>query len=510
MNRGTDDAVDPADVRATTLKGLRWTVIARPATEIIALGAMVVLARLIVPADFGRFAVAAIVVGFATVPAAGVGVALVQRAHVTRDHLQAGQALAVLTSVILIGLIFVAAGVLISPVFGPRTADLVRLATPLCLVSALSTVPSALLQRRLAFRLLGLIDVSSTAIQAAASVTMAIAGLQGASLVLGMLAGALVTTGLSWAWAPAPAPWLRAEAAREVMAYGLPASLAAIGWIGFANCDYAIVGARLGVLQAGFYFRAYSLSVGYQNKISQLMNTVGFPVLSRTDSHADRSALRSRMVGLLTMLLFPLLVLLAIVAPVFVPWFFGHQWTPAVVPTQILAIGGAATVVIDAAGAALMASGRPRALVSYGWAHFASYAVAVLLVAPLGIAAVALAAVVVHTAFLLIAYVVLLHGSGETPLLTLWKDIAPAVVSCAGLAAIAVPASFALLPTGIPALAYLGAEFVIAAVAYLLTLSLLFPASLQSLRSIVRHVLPRRPTRGMTPAIVPAEAPTAR
>jgi O-antigen/teichoic acid export membrane protein len=506
----TDNAVEPADVRSATLRGLRWTLIARPATELIALGSMVILARLIAPAEFGRYAVAAVVVGFATVPAAGVGVALVQRADVTREHLQAGFALALLTSLALIALVFVGASVVIAPAFGARTAELVRLATPLCFVSALGTVPSALLQRRLAFRRLSVIDVSGTAVQATASLGMAVAGLQGDSLVLGMLGGALVTVGLMWAWAPAPLPRLRRNSTEDVMAYGLPASLAAIGWVGFANCDYAIVGARLGVLQAGFYFRAYTVSVGYQKKISQLMNTVGFPVLSRTQDSADRQALRSRMVGLLTILLFPLLVLLAIVAPVFVPWFFGHQWAPAVVPTQILAIGGAATVVIDAAGAALMASGRPRALVGYGWAHFASYALAVLLVAPLGIDAVAIAAAIVHTAFLLVAYVVLLRGSGERPLLTLWHDVAPAVVSSAGLAAIAVPASLALSSVGIPSVSYLAGEFVIAALAYLLTLRLVFPSSLQSLRSIIGHVLPQRPRRGVAPRMMPADVPAPR
>ena len=87
------------------------------------------------------------------------------------------------------------------------------------------------------------------------------------------------------------------------------------------------------------------------------MTTVGFPMLSRTQTAVEMAHLRSQMVRLLSLVLFPLLVLLAIVAPVFVPWLFGHVWAPAVVPTQILALGGAATLVIDTIGAVLMASG---------------------------------------------------------------------------------------------------------------------------------------------------------
>ena len=51
-------------------------------------------------------------------------------------------------------------------------------------------------------------------------------------------------------------------------------------------------------------------------------------------------ALRRRMVRLLTMTIFPLLVGLVVLAPVVVPWLFGPDWVPAVLPTQLLAGAG--------------------------------------------------------------------------------------------------------------------------------------------------------------------------
>jgi hypothetical protein len=94
------------------------------------------------------------------------------------------------------------------------------------------------------------------------------------------------------------------------------------------------------------------------------------------------------MVRLIAILTFPLAIL-AITAPELVPWLFGSEWTPAVVPMQILAVGGASTLVIDAVGVALMASGRPRALLGFGFGHFGVYAGAVLLATPWGLAGVA-------------------------------------------------------------------------------------------------------------------------
>jgi O-antigen/teichoic acid export membrane protein len=342
---------------------------------------------------------------------------------------------------------------------------------------------------------LGVIDVTTSVVRAAVSVGLALAGLDGEALVLGSLAGALVLAGMAWAGAPAPLPRLRRDAARDVLDYGMPASLAAVSWVGFRNCDYAIVGARLGALQAGYYFRAYSVAVEYQKKISLVMVTVGFPVLSRAESAERMASMRGQMVRLLTIVLFPLLALLAIVAPVFMPWLFGAAWAPAVVPIQILALGGAATLVIDAIGTALMAQGRPRALLGYGVGHFAVYALAAFAVAPLGLAAVAVAAAVVHTLFLVVAYLLMLWGSREPALRCLWDDVAPATVSCLGLAAAAVPIDLVLSAAHVPAMLHLVAVLVVAVPAYLLTLRGCYPATWRHVRGLMQQIVPHERLR---------------
>ena len=50
-----------------------------------------------------------------------------------------------------------------------------------------------------------------------------------------------------------------------------------------------------------------------------------------------------------------------------------------------------------------------------------------------------------------LAYQLMLRGSTEHPLRRLWEDIGPAVVSCLGLAAVALPASAGLTAAGVPA-----------------------------------------------------------
>ena len=487
----TGDSQPVDELRAAAVSGVRWSSIARPTIEVIQLGSIVVLARLIVPAEFGRYAIALIAqeVAFLIV-AGGLSNALVQRKVLRRQHMQSGMAMGLIAGLALGALMLLAAGVLFAPIFGARTAFFVRLMTPLCIVSAVGLVPTAMLRRRMAFRRLSEIEVLNAVVRVLVCVGLALAGLEGEALVLGVVAGSLAMTVLACVSIPPPMPKLERVAARELLDYALPASMAAVSWVGFSNCDYAIIGARLGALQTGLYFRAYTLAVEYQAKVGMVMTQVGFPVLARTRNTLDLTVMYRQMVRLLTVVLFPMLALLTILAPVLVPFLFGPKWTGAIVPVQILAAGGASTLVIDAVGTVLMATGRARALLGYGVAHFLTYGLVVFLVVPFGIVVVAIAAAVVHTIFLGVAYALMLYGSGERPLRRLWDDIAPATVSCLGLVAVVLPANLAISVVHPPAILQLLAVGLIAIPPYLLTLRVCFPATSHTLRATIERVLP--------------------
>jgi len=503
------DAQDIGELRAATVHGLRWTVIARPLVECILLASMVVLARLIPPADFGHYATALVISGFGAASVSALTTALVQRADLEHRHLQAAQALALTFGAVLVVLSLIAASVVVEPIFGAATAGLVRLGAPGAFVAAAGAVPFAVLQRRLQFRRLAILDVVGSGLRGLGSVALALAGLNGSALVLGAILGTAAQTGIAWAWAPPPLPRPSWHASKDLLHYGTPNWLAAVSWIGFANCDYAIVGARLGAVSAGLYFRAYTLAVEYQKKVSGVMASVGFPVLARTRNSDDMGELRGQMVGIVTVTLFPCLALLAIVAPVAVPFVFGAEWQAAVAPTQVLAIGGASVIVIDAAGATLMAAARPRAVLAFGWAHFVTYAIAVWFTAPYGLTAVAGAAAVVHTAFVFVAYSLMFRRADASVAARIWHDVAPALCSCAGLVALALPVSAAMTSADTPAPVYLAVVTLLGVAGYLAVLRTRFVPTWRLMAGFVLHLIPQRARRRQavaTPVEVLAES----
>src|ERR1700753_3629003 len=108
---------------------------------------------------------------------------------------------------------------------------------PLCVVAALSVVPMATLRRRMAFRRLSEIEIASTLARVVGAVVLAVAGMGGEALVLGVIAASLVPGIVGWVSAPGPFPRLHRKPARELLSYGLPFSLASVSWVGFSNVD---------------------------------------------------------------------------------------------------------------------------------------------------------------------------------------------------------------------------------------------------------------------------------
>ena len=488
------DVRTTAELTDASATGLRWISVVRVASELLMLGSMVVLARAIPPSAFGAFAIAVIVQELgASIPSEGVGTALVQRRTIGREHLQAGLAFGLVTGAGSAAIAIVLALVVVRPIFGGATATLVVVSSPFFLLGALAAPPSAVLRRRLDFRRLSLLDLTNTLVRTATSLVLAtVAGLDASALVLGALAGVAAMALLALVFAPVPLPRWRTRALRDLLPYGGPASVACICWAGFRNGDYAIVGARLGAAQAGVYWRGFQVAVEYQSKISVVMTSVAFPILARTAGAQEMLALRRRMVRLLAIVVFPLLAMLVLLAPVAVPWVFGPAWTAAVLPTQILAGAGAATVLIDAVGAVLMATGRGRALLGYGVAHFVTYVSVVLVASRWGVTGVCIAAVCVHLGFTVVAYGLLGPGSA---IRLLWEDIADALLSCLALVAAAGPVALAVEDSGAPAIVHIAIVGAAGAFAYLGALRLRSSEGWEDLSALARRVLPLRPLR---------------
>jgi len=478
------------DLRAATLSGVKWTSAARLLAESATFIASIVLARLISPAEFGFTVVAVFATAIGqSVAIQGVGSYLVQTATPSREHERAAVLLCLVVGVLGTAVTAGFALTVAPSLFGEREADLTLIVSPAALLSSLTAVPLAHLQRRLDFRRLAVVEAGMSLAGPFVAVCLAVAGVEAEALIAGLLASAAASALLASAYSrPARPGWFPTQV-REIAGYGVPAAGSSVLYSVTRNVDYVILAARLPAAQVGFYLRAFQLGSDYQAKISGILLRVAFPVLSRSRDLDEVRRMRARIIRVHAAVLFPLLFGLIALAPVFVPFVYGDAWEPAVPLTQILAIGGMVTALGTGTGPLLLATGHPRALFTYTLIVLVAYVAGVLIAVPHGLVAVSWTVVGVSAvSFLVLQYAVVERVVG-IPLLETLRDAVPAL--CSGLILLATAwLGVELLDPALPDVLVMLLAGLAGAAAYALVLRMLFAATWRDLAALAGSFRP--------------------
>jgi O-antigen/teichoic acid export membrane protein len=476
-------------VREATLAGVKWSGLARLIIETLSFLSSVALARLVAPIDFGHAAAAigiiAVGLGLST---EGFGTPLVQRKEVTRAHIEACFLMSMATGALLSSFFFLLAP-LGTPLFGHETASLIQLASPAFFLVSLGVVPQALQQRRLNFRIISLIEMAALVSAVFTSVVLALLGLGAQALVLGQMAIPFTAVVLNLLAAPSMRPkWHRAEA-REIVGFGTQTTLASLPFSIYANVDYAIVNVKLGARATGFYWRAYQIGGVYQGKITQIMLRVALPVYSRTEDAGDMRDLRRRIVRVHASVIFPLLAIYVVVAPKLLPLVFGDRWSPAIVPSQILAAAGMVGALGGGSGAFLIAAGRPRIVLISNLLMVLLYVGVVAAFAPYGLTILCTAiAFVVWTQYLAMYYVVFDRMLG-VPMSQLWHEAGPALISLIPVFGVGVPLFYLLTVAHVAPVVQVIITGSVSAAAYALCLRVFFRRVWRDLALLAQRML---------------------
>jgi len=127
------------------------------------------------------------------------------------------------------------------------------------------------------------------------------------------------------------------------------------------NLDNLLVGKFLGATALGFYGLAYRLMLYPIQRVGDVIANVALPAFSVVQDSAERltGAYRRGAVAI-SLVVFPLSVGTVVAAPVLVPLAVGEQWTPAVLPLQVLALNGPRLAVNRLGSAVFQATGRPH------------------------------------------------------------------------------------------------------------------------------------------------------
>ena len=330
------------------VRGIRWTFLAYAGTRMLGVAAMLVLARLLVPRDFGLVAFAALVIQLVVhFTGLGLGPALVIRPGLGRRALGTIE-----TSMLVLGPFSAAIVLALSPIAAGLIGDrrLVGVLAVLTIPVAFSGVTSfygALLQRELAFRALSACLLAQAA--AAAVVSVGVALLDGGVLEHrrrpGRRRGRLRGRSDRAQSVHRP-PVLRARSRTPPRSQR--ARVRSPRRVLVHRAEPRLRGRRQRQRSEGArrYSLAYRLSELPSNAIVEPVAQVTFPGFARM-KHRREDVSDTFLTVLRTVAVVgcPIAVLLAAAAEPFVRAVLGEKWLPTVGPLSVLGLWGAVRIV---------------------------------------------------------------------------------------------------------------------------------------------------------------------
>lgn len=348
----------------TGVQALKWSLLGELASRVLGPLTFIVLARLLVPEDFGIVAAATVLTSLCQVVCDfGMSKALVQRSSGVEEAATAAFWITLGLGLVATLLLLVAAGSVASFFRDPRVEPVLRMLSPLPLVTAAAAVPAALMQRELRFRPMFWARTAGSLVPAALGVPMAMAGAGVWALVAGTLGGQLLQLLLLWGacgWRPATR--VDAGIARELLAFGGWALAANLFLWGYGWLDAVVVGRWLSTHEMGLYRTGSTLVTMVFGVVFSPLLPVLYSMFARAqhDLPRLRDALMA-VVRLAALVAVPLAVLLYTLRDVLAAQLLGARWSAAgsVIGVMALAVGTSWLVTFN--GEMLRAMGRPRA-----------------------------------------------------------------------------------------------------------------------------------------------------
>lgn len=304
---------------------------------------VVVLARLLTPAEFGTVALLSLFVGISSVIVdAGLSTALIQRGEVSTTDESTAFWLNVLFGALVAGALVAMAPAVAAfydiQVLGPLTMVMALTV----LVNAFASVPVALLVRRLDFGPMLLSGVAGTLISGTVAVVLAWSGYGVWALAAQTVSMSVVSTVVLWAvtgWRPR-LEW-DGGSALSLFSFGGFVFLANLSDMLFVRIYTLLAGKMFGVRDVGFYNRADTAQQMPVDTLGAIASRVMLPIFSANADRQEELRQGTRLaIRVLMLLSVPVLLGLAVAAEPFVLTVFGGQWGTTVPLLEILCLAG--------------------------------------------------------------------------------------------------------------------------------------------------------------------------
>lgn len=302
----------------------------------------VLLARLLLPEEFGLIGMIAIFIAIAKALVDGGFVSSLIRTK-EADNIDYSTVFFTnfLSALLLYGILFFSAPYIANFYDQEILVNILRVLGLVLIINALSLVQSTKLNKALQFKTQFKLQLPSLIISAALSIWMAYNGYGVWSLVAKDITYALLGTLQLWYYSKwIPSLKFDQEKFKYHFNFGYKLSLTQIVNTTFENLYKVVIGKYFSAAQLGYYTRARSLEQLPSGFFYNAFNRVAYPLLAKIDNEEQLKDTYAKLMRIVVFLVTPILVYLGVVAEPFFRWLLTEKWLPAVPYFQILILSG--------------------------------------------------------------------------------------------------------------------------------------------------------------------------
>lgn len=332
-------------LKQKAVKGVVWTALQKYSTMLIQFVSGIILARLLTPYDYGCIGMLMIFMVLAeSFIDGGFGSALIQKKRPTQEDYSTVFFWNLGLSVVLYAVLYLSAPA-IARFYGiPQLSDVLRVQGVILFIYAFNIVQQNQLRKKLNFKLLSIVTITTSLIALSVTIFMAYHGYGVWALVAQYILTALIPALVFWFYVRWRPQWVFSwQSFRELFSFGFYMFLTNLLNQFGHQVQGLLIGRFYSASTMGYYSKANATERLASTSISRIMSQVTYPLYAEMQD--DKTALGD-MIKKITLTLsyvtFPLMFILLLCAkPLFI-LLYSERWADSVPYFQVLCIAGLA------------------------------------------------------------------------------------------------------------------------------------------------------------------------
>ena len=332
-----------SDLKIKTVNGLIWTFAQQFGVQFINFIVSILLARILLPAEFGLIGMIAIflAVGNSLVDG-GMSSSLIRTKNPNQTDYSTVFFTNLLVSFVVYFLVFISAPLIANYFQQPLLSSLVRVYCLTFIIRAFSSIQATKLNKEMDFKKQMVINIPSLIFGGIVGVYLAYTGYGVWSIVIMNLLQSVVATIQLWILSK----WLPSfiydkECFKTHLNFGYKITISGILNTIVKNIYNIIIGRYFSAAQLGFYIRAKSMQELPVINISNALNKVTYPMFaSIKDDDVKLKSVYRQLLQVIFFIVAPILMLLIVIAEPLFRFLLTEKWLPSVPYFRILCIAG--------------------------------------------------------------------------------------------------------------------------------------------------------------------------